>query len=95
MLCVSLSKLLAKRGFSVIEAGDGCAAIDLLRKYRDRIDVILLDATIAGSSSRDVMAEARRIRPDIKLILTSAYSREMVGALARRAVRQRLYPEAV
>ena len=78
MLCASLSKLLAKRGFSVIEAGDGCAAIDLLRKYRDRIDVILLDATIAGSSSRDVMAEARRIRPDIKLILTSAYSREMV-----------------
>ena len=34
--------------------------------------------TIPGSSSREVMAEARRIRPDIKVILTSAYSREMV-----------------
>jgi two-component system, cell cycle sensor histidine kinase and response regulator CckA len=78
MLRISLSKLLGKRGFSVIEAADGCAAIDFFWRHRDRIDVILLDVTIAGCSSREVLAEARRIRPDIKVILTSAYSREMV-----------------
>ena len=78
MLRLSLSKLLEKKGFSVMEAGDGCLAIDLFRKQKDRINLILLDATIAGCSSREVLAEARRIRPEIKVILTSAYSREMV-----------------
>jgi CheY-like chemotaxis protein len=74
----SVSNMLRKRGFSVVEAGDGCAAVDLFRSHQDHIDVILLDITIPGSSSREVMAEARRIRPDIKVILTSAYSRAMV-----------------
>jgi PAS domain S-box-containing protein len=74
----SVSSMLRKRGFAVVEAGDGCAAVDLFRSHQDHIDVILLDITIPGSSSREVMAEARRIRPDIKVILTSAYSRAMV-----------------
>jgi CheY-like chemotaxis protein/two-component sensor histidine kinase len=74
----SVSNMLRKRGFSVVEAGDGCAAVDLFRSHQDHIDVIFLDITIPGSSSREVMAEARRIRPDIKVILTSAYSWEMV-----------------
>jgi two-component system cell cycle sensor histidine kinase/response regulator CckA len=74
----SVSSMLRKRGFVVVEAGDGCAAVDLFRSHQDHIDVILLDITIPGSSSREVMAEARRIRPDIKVILTSAYSRAMV-----------------
>jgi len=74
----SVSNMLRKRGFSVVEAGDGSAAVDLFRSHQDRIDVILLDVTIPGSSSREVVEEARRLRPDIKVILTSAYSREMV-----------------
>lgn len=32
--------------------------------------------TLPGMSSRKVIAEAARIRPDAKIILTSAYSRE-------------------
>ena len=73
-----VSKLLRKRGFSVVEAGDGNTAVDFCRNHRESIDVILLDVTIPGCSSREVMAEARRSRPDIKVILTSAYSRETV-----------------
>ena len=69
--------MLRKTGFSVIEAGDGSTAINLLRTRKDEIDVILLDMTIPGSSSREVIAEAGRIRPEIKIILTTAYSREM------------------
>jgi DNA-binding NarL/FixJ family response regulator len=36
--------------------------------------------TIPGLSSREVIEEVRRVRPDIKVLLTSAYSREMVTA---------------
>jgi DNA-binding NarL/FixJ family response regulator len=34
--------------------------------------------TIPGASSREVVAEATQIRPDIRVVLTSAYSQEML-----------------
>jgi PAS domain S-box-containing protein len=76
-LRVSVSKLLRGKGFSVIEAGDGSAAIDLIRARED-IDLILLDVTIPGASSGEVIEEAGRIRSAASIVLTSAYSREMV-----------------
>ena len=69
--------MLRKKGFSVIEAGDGSAAVDLLHSEKDRIDLILLDMTLPGTSSREVLREAVRIKPDIRIILTSAYARDM------------------
>jgi len=36
--------------------------------------------TIPGSPSHEVAAEARRIRPDVRVILTTAYSREVAAA---------------
>jgi CheY-like chemotaxis protein/two-component sensor histidine kinase len=75
----SVSKMLSRRGFSVIGAGDGSAAVDLLRSHPHDIDLILLDMTLPGTPSREVIAEAQRIRPEVKVVLTSAYSREMVA----------------
>ena len=78
-LRLAVSKLLRKMGFSVIEAGNGSVAIDLLRDHSNNLDVILLDMTIPGASSREIIAEAQRLRPDAKVILTSAYSREIAA----------------
>lgn len=75
-LRVPIARMLRKKGFFVVEAGDGCTAIELFRRHDD-IALILLDMTIPGTSSRDVIAEAQSMRPDVKIILTSAYSREM------------------
>ena len=77
-LRLSVSKMLRKNGYSVIEVADGSTAINLFRARKDEIDVILLDMTIPGSSSREVIAEATRIRPEMKIIVTTAYSRETV-----------------
>lgn len=73
----SVAKMLLKRGFSVMEAANGSAAIDFIRA-QNGLDVIVLDMSIPGASSNDVMVEARRVRPGVKIILTSAYSRQMV-----------------
>jgi CheY-like chemotaxis protein len=78
VLRLAVSKMLRKNGFSVIEAKDGSAAIDLICGQNDDIGVILLDVTLPGRSSREVIQESQRIRPDIKIVLTSAYGREMV-----------------
>jgi CheY-like chemotaxis protein len=71
------AKALRRGGFEVLEAANGSAAIDVLRASGSRIDVILLDMTIPGPSSHEVVAEYTRARPDAKVILTSAYSEEM------------------
>jgi CheY-like chemotaxis protein len=71
-------KMLRRNEFEVIEAADGATAIDLLRVHGTKVDVILLDLTIPGRSSHDVVTEAAEVRPDIRVIMTSAYSEAMV-----------------
>jgi CheY-like chemotaxis protein len=78
-LRTSVSKMLSRRGYSVVGAGDGSAAVDLLRSHPRDIDIILLDMTLPGTPSREVIAAAQRMRPAVKIVLTSAYSREMVA----------------
>jgi len=80
LLRLAVSKALRKKGFSVIEASDGSAAMDLLRTHIDDLDVILLDVTLPGISSRQIFEEAQRIRPNLKVILSSAYGKETVDA---------------
>jgi two-component system, cell cycle sensor histidine kinase and response regulator CckA len=76
VLRAATSKMLRKAGFSVIEAGDGPAGVALFRENQLAIDVVLLDLTLPGLSGREVLEELRRIQPDIKVILTTAYSQD-------------------
>jgi DNA-binding NtrC family response regulator len=73
----AVAKMLRKRGFEVLVAANGSAAIDVLRGGGTKIDLILLDMTIPGSSSSAVVAECAQRRPDSKVILTSAHSEGM------------------
>jgi len=76
----AVAMMLRKKGFEVLEAANGSTAIDLLHANSDKIDAILLDMTLPGRSSREVVAEAAKVRRDAKVVLTSAYSEEMVMA---------------
>jgi len=80
VLRVAVARMLQKNGFEVIEAGDGSCALDLVRAHKDKIDVMLLDITLPGVSSREVFEQAQRLRPNLKVILTSAYGREAIDA---------------
>jgi DNA-binding response OmpR family regulator len=74
------SKLLRKHGFSVIQARDGSVALYEIRAQHNPIDVLLLDVTLPGTPSREVLSEARRLRPEIRVIATSAYTEETTAA---------------
>jgi CheY-like chemotaxis protein len=73
------SKMLQRRGFSVIEARDGSAALDAIRALDNPIDVLLLDVTLPGIPGRVVLEEARRLKPQMRIVVTSAYSEEMAA----------------
>jgi DNA-binding response OmpR family regulator len=81
-----VSEMLRKKGLSVLEASDGSTALELIRAHKDDIDVVLLDITLPGASSRDVIEEARRLRPGLPVIVTSANSEEMAAALLANRV---------
>jgi CheY-like chemotaxis protein len=79
-LRVAVGKLLRRKGFSVVEAGDGTAALECLRAAENTFDAMVLDLTLPGVPSRDVFEQAQRLRSGIKVILTSAHSRETVDS---------------
>jgi len=76
-LRIPTAKMLRMKGFSILEAGDGITAVALFRANQAAISVVLLDLTLPGMGGKDVLLEVRRIRPDVKVILTTAYSEEI------------------
>lgn len=80
VLLLAIAKMLQKHGFSVLTAANGTDAVDLLRMHRDEIKLLFLDVNLPGLSSREVLEEARRIRPDQPVILTSAHGQNVVDS---------------
>jgi DNA-binding response OmpR family regulator len=79
----AVASALRRTGFEVFEAADGATAIDFLHDKGGEIDIVLLDATIPGPSFDEVIFEAVSARPEVKVVLTSAYSQEMVTPSVR------------
>jgi PAS domain S-box-containing protein len=74
----AVSKMLRKKGFTVMEAANGDIGADLFLANAPEIDVVLLDMTLPGKSGREILGELQQIRPDVKVIITSAYGRDRV-----------------
>jgi two-component system cell cycle sensor histidine kinase/response regulator CckA len=72
--------MLRKKGFSVIEASDGTAALHLIQAHKENIHLVLLDVTLPGASSRKVIEEIKRLRPNLPVIVTSANNEETAAA---------------
>jgi len=75
-LRISVCKMLRKAGFSVVESGDGSEGVELFRASQREFDVVLLDLTLPGMTGREVLNEVRRMRPDVNVIITTAYSHD-------------------
>jgi CheY-like chemotaxis protein len=70
-------------GLAYAEAGDGPSALKLLEADA-QIDILLTDLGLPGMSGAELVAEARKLRPDLAVIVASGYSTEKVtgdGAL--------------
>jgi PAS domain S-box-containing protein len=70
---------LTRRGFTVIEAEDGAAALELFRRDADRVDVLVTDVVMPRMNGADLAKQADRIRPGIKILFISGHP-ERAGA---------------
>jgi two-component system cell cycle sensor histidine kinase/response regulator CckA len=70
------ARLLEHAGFAVLATGVAREGIELFRRHADEIDAVLLDMTMPELSGEEVFRELRRIRPDVRVVLTSGYTEQ-------------------
>jgi two-component system cell cycle sensor histidine kinase/response regulator CckA len=73
---VVVRKTLEKCGLSVITAHSGREGVALFRLHANEIDAVLLDLTMPKMPGDVVLRELRRIRPDVRVIVTSGYDEQ-------------------
>ena len=60
-------------GFEAAEAGDARQALALLRDDV-AVDILLTDLGLPGMSGRELVTEALKLKPDLKVIIASGYT---------------------
>jgi PAS domain S-box-containing protein len=71
-------RMLSAQGYSVLEAPDGPAALEILRTSERRIHLLFTDVVLPGMGGRDVAEKARELRPDIKVLFASGYTDDVI-----------------
>ncbi|MCX8109798.1 MAG: response regulator [Syntrophorhabdaceae bacterium] len=70
-------QILSDFGYKVIPASDGEEAIEIFKKTRD-IDLLLFDSVMPKKNGREAYEEIRKIDPQIKVLFTSGYTKDIV-----------------
>jgi two-component system cell cycle sensor histidine kinase/response regulator CckA len=70
---------LTRRGFTVLEAEDGETALEIFRREKDRVDVLVTDVVMPRMNGADLAKAAERIRPGLKILFISGHP-ERAGA---------------
>jgi signal transduction histidine kinase len=69
--------VLAELGYTVLEAVDAKAAVAIVNQP-GRIDLLFTDVVLPGKTGRVLADEALAIRPDLKVLFTTGYSRNAI-----------------
>ncbi len=82
-----LSRILTRLGYDVICAADGDEALDLFARAVERgedFDLVILDLTVPGGvGGKEIIGDLRKIRPQLKALVSSGYSNNPVMAQYR------------
>ncbi len=81
-------QILKKMGYKVIVARDGKEAIGIYRQHQKQIALVILDLVMPGLSGGEVYDKLTAIDPDVKVLLSSGYTRDgKAGDILRRGCR--------
>ncbi|HEY6367647.1 MAG TPA: PAS domain S-box protein, partial [Candidatus Binatia bacterium] len=68
-----LEKTLVRHGYQVLTAADGETALNIYRRSKKAIDVVLLDIGLPKLAGRDVLLKIKNENPDVKVVIASGY----------------------
>jgi CheY-like chemotaxis protein len=69
-------RVLSDEGYRVVTAKDGFQAIDIYRKLKDQIMLVILDFTMPVMDGADVFAELQSINPKVPVVLSSGFAEQ-------------------
>jgi CheY-like chemotaxis protein len=67
-------QMLEKMGYKVITADSGKTALDIYRKKRDDISLVILDIIMPEMGGGETYDKMKKVNPDIRVLLSSGYS---------------------
>jgi len=67
---------LASRGYTVLEAGNGVEAIDVLKRTARKVDLVVSDVVMPEMDGPTLLRELRSSDPDLKIIFVSGYAED-------------------
>ncbi|MBW1670034.1 MAG: response regulator [Deltaproteobacteria bacterium] len=67
-------ELLETIGYNILTAKDGKEALEVYKKYRDTIDLVLLDMVMPNMGGSKVYDRLKEMNPGVKVLLSSGYS---------------------
>jgi PAS domain S-box-containing protein len=70
--------VLQQFGYRVLLAEDGLEALDIYRREKGHIDLVVLDLTMPRLSGRDTLHRLLQIDPEVHVLFASGYSSELV-----------------
>lgn len=69
-------RVLRQSGFRVLMASNGSEAVRMYAEHADEVVAVLLDMTMPKLSGEEVFRELRRLRPDVRVVLSSGYNEQ-------------------
>jgi CheY-like chemotaxis protein len=75
-----LGRVLLGEGYGVVAAADGLAALQIIE--HNEVDLVLLDLKMPGMSGRETLRVLKERRPEIPVIVISAFSRQEFDSAA-------------
>jgi len=66
--------LLSRSGYTVLTAPDGASALNVLRGHPTDIGLILLDMTMPGMTTNEIVHAIRAVDPTVPILLNSGYT---------------------
>lgn len=73
LLLELVQSLLESKGYNIITATDGQAAVEAYKQYVDQIDVVLTDLGLPKLSGWEACQEMLKINPSVKIIVATGY----------------------
>lgn len=70
--------VLRELGYRVLEAPNGQTALELLREEESEVDLLFTDVVLPGLNGRELADQALRVRPDLKVLFTTGYTRNAI-----------------
>lgn len=73
------AKILSEYGYKVLSAKNEEKALSLWEKYSEKIDLLLTDVVLPGTSGRELAEKLKALKPELKVLYMSGYAENIIS----------------